>query len=100
MRLTATCLAFVAASIGCEKTSSDKIEALEARLEKLEAAQQRLAEVESFVRPIMAQQKQAEQAEARKEPATDVRFAVDVTGNDFDGPEGAAVTIVEVFDFA
>ena len=100
MRLTATCLALVAASVGCEQASSDKVEALEARIDKLEAAQRRLAEVESFVRPIMAQQKQAAKAEARKEPATDVRFAVDITGNDFDGPEGAAVTIVEAFDFA
>jgi len=93
-------VALVAAVAGCEKADSEKIEALEARIETLEAAQKQLAEVDAFVRPIMKEQEQRAMAEAAKEPAEDVRFAVNVEGNEYDGPEGAAVTVVEAFDFA
>ena len=70
------------------------------RVAKLEAEQAKLKEVADFVRPIMEQQKQAEQQQAASEPDPNARFAVSVSGNAYEGPAGAPVTIIEAFDFA
>ena len=90
---SATCVETCAAS-------EARIAELTERLERLEAAQKRFSEIDGFVRPIMVQQReQADQRDAY-EHDPDARFAVDITGNQFEGPAGAAVTIVEAFDFA
>ena len=72
---------------------SKKVDQLEAKLAKFE-------EVEAFVRPIMDQQQAQEAEQAASEPDPDARFAVTVANNDYDGPAGAPVTIIEAFDFA
>jgi hypothetical protein len=77
-----------------------KVDDLSKRVETLEASNKKMQEVVAFVAPIMEQQKLAEAEEAASEPDPDARFAVDVAGNAYDGPEGAAVTIIEAFDFA
>ena len=95
-------VAALAATGACTKSSasSDEISDLTKRIEKLEAAQKSFSEIDGFVRPIMAQQQnQAAQREAA-EHDPNARFAVDIAGNAFNGPAGAAVTIVEAFDFA
>lgn len=83
-----------------EPSGGDDVRALAERVAKLEESQKRFAEVESFLRPIMAQQKAEADRRAASEPDPETRFAVDVSGNEFDGPAGAAVTIIEAFDFA
>lgn len=93
-------LAVAAACTKKEGPDSAKVKALEARVAKLEAAQKKMGEVEKFIRPIMKQQKAQQAAEAAREPDPNARFAVDISGNDYEGPAGAAVTIVEAFDFA
>jgi protein-disulfide isomerase len=85
----------------CQQAGSDsKLKELTERIEKLEAAQKGFAEIEAFVRPILAQQKQQQEQQAASEPDPNSRFAVDVSGNDMEGPAGAAVTIVKAWDFA
>lgn len=91
------------ASAACTKSegaSDEKLKALSARLDKIEANQKSFAEAEAFLRPIMAQQKAKDDEQAAQEPDPAARFAVDVTGSAYDGPAGAPVTIVEAFDFA
>lgn len=102
MRLRSLFAIGVAASLAaaCQKSDSAKVDELTKRVEKLEAAQKKLAEVESFVRPIMDQQKAQAQQQEAQEPDPDARFAVGIQGNAFDGPAGAPVTIIEAFDFA
>ena len=48
----------------------------------------------------MAEQKAQKERQEAMEPDPEARFAVDITGDSYDGPEGALVTIVEAFDFA
>ncbi|HUH03411.1 MAG TPA: hypothetical protein VML75_15545 [Kofleriaceae bacterium] len=91
------------ASAACTKSdagSNEKLEKLTERVEKLEAEQKSFAEAADFLRPIMAQQQAKEEEQAAREPDPEARFAVDVSGNAYEGPAGAAVTIVEAFDFA
>jgi hypothetical protein len=91
-------LALVAA---CSKSGdSEKVKKLEGRVAKLEEAQKKFAEVEKFLRPIMKQQAAQRAAEEAREPDPNARFAVNIEGDQFDGPADAAVTIVEAFDFA
>lgn len=73
---------------------------LEERVSKLESEVARLQEVERFVRPIMEAQQGEAAEQAAREPDPDAMFAVDVSGNQFEGPADAAVTVVEAFDFA
>ncbi len=87
----------------CTKSDSDasqQIEALQKRVDKLEAAQKKNEEVAAFVGPIMEQQKAEQEQQEAQMPDPDARFAVDVAGNPSSGPAGAPVTIVEAFDFA
>lgn len=102
MKLTLSCMALLLlGAAGCENAGTGKkMEALEARIAKLEAEAGKMDDVAEFVRPIMAQQQAQQDAERRKAPAEDVRFAVSIEGNQFEGPAGAPVTIVEAFDFA
>lgn len=87
----------IAGLAGCKREGDGD---LAQRVTKLESEVQRLQEVETFIRPFMeAQQKEAAEQAAR-EPDPDAMFAVDISGNEFHGPAGAAVTIVEAFDFA
>lgn len=80
----------------CERSGgSDKIDKLEKRVEKLEAAQKQFAEIDQFVRPALERQ----QAEHAKEPDPNVRHAVPVAGSYSNGPADASVTLVEAFDF-
>jgi hypothetical protein len=94
--------ATAAASCTREGSGADegKLEELTERIEKLEKAQAKVDEMESFLRPIMNEQKAKEAEQAAREPDPAARFAVDITGNAYDGPVGAPVTIVEAFDFA
>lgn len=88
---------------GCSKgdwQAEGRAKMLADRVAKLEAEQAKLKEVADFVRPIMEQQKQAAEQQAASEPDPNARFAVSVDGNAYEGPEGAAVTIIEAFDFA
>ena len=101
-------VAALAASSACTKPSGNqagsgdaaKLQELEERIKKLEAAQQGYGEVAEFVRPIMQQQKAEQAARAAREPDPTVRFAVSVEGNEYDGPAKAAVTVIEAWDFA
>jgi len=70
---------------------------LEERVAKLE---EKLGSYAAFLDPIMEQQNQQKQAQAASEPDPNTRFAVSVGASAFDGPAGAAVTIIEAFDFA
>jgi len=103
-RTSAWVLGLLAATaIGCTKADSGnsdgKIKALQARVDKLEAAQKKYDEVAAFVGPIMEQQKQQQEEEEAHEPDPDARFAVDISGDPVDGAAGAAVTVVEAWDF-
>jgi protein-disulfide isomerase len=77
---------------------------VEERLARVEAALAKNAEALEFLAKVYAQQKQQQEAAAREEPADDAMFAVDITDDvklgQVDGPAGAAVTIIKVFDFA
>ena len=96
----ATIVAAGACAKGGESPDSKTLQELTERVEKLEKAQSRFTEIDSFVRPIMAQQKAQEEQREASEPDPAARFAVDIAGNQYDGPANAAVTIVEAWDFA
>lgn len=80
--------------------SAEKLKSIEARIAKLEASEKKVAELDEFLRPIMAQQQAQKDQKEASEPDPDARFAVNIEGNQFDGPANAAVTIVEAWDFA
>ena len=77
---------------------------VEDRLARLEAAYAKNAEALEFLAKVYAQQKQAQDAQEREEPAEDAMFAVDIAedlkAGQVDGPPGAAVTVIKAFDFA
>jgi hypothetical protein len=104
MKVTSLGLLFIVSALaGCGKADKEteaKLKELTDRVAKLEEAQKGLSEVDSFIRPIMEQQKAQQAQQEAAEPDPDARFAVDITGNDFHGPATAAVTIIEAFDFA
>ena len=101
-------LLFASALIaGCQNES--KLDSgggnLEARVKKLEEQNAKYAEALDFLQKVYNQQKQAQEAQQRDEPAPDAMFAVDVKPNIeaglVEGPaSGANVTIVEAWDFA
>lgn len=97
--LTAAALAVGGCSKG-DPQGEARLKALSDKVTKLEAEVAKFKQVEEFVRPIMDQQKAQAAQEAASEPDPNARFAVSVAQNSFDGPAGAAVTIVEAFDFA
>lgn len=86
-----------ALAAACERSggSDKKVDELEKRVAKLEAAQQKFAEIDQFVRPALERQ----QAQQAKEPDPNVRHAVPVAGSYSAGPADASVTLVEAFDF-
>jgi hypothetical protein len=77
---------------------------LEERVAKLEGQLRKYAEPLDFLAKVYAQQKQQQQAQERDEPAPDAIFAVDIAADikagQVEGPMGAAITIVEAWDFA
>lgn len=88
---------------GCQKGDSQaeaRVKLLTERVTKLEAEQEQMKAVADFVRPIMEQQKQAEQQQAASEPDPNARFAVAIEGDAYDGPADAPVTVIKAFDFA
>jgi hypothetical protein len=104
MKVTSLGLLFIVSALaGCQRADGDsqaKLKELTDRVAKLEEAQKGFSEIDSFVRPIMSQQKAQQAQQEASEPDPDARFAVDITGNDAHGPASAPVTIIEAFDFA
>ena len=74
------------------------------RLQKLEQKLARYEEALEFLQKVYDQNKQQQQAQEANEPDPDAMFAVDISGamanNQYEGPAGALVTIVEAWDFA
>jgi protein-disulfide isomerase len=74
------------------------------RVRRLEEENTKNAEAMAFLNKVYGQQKQQEeQQRAQREattPAPDAMFAIDVTGDPFDGPADAPVTLVKAYDFA
>ena len=85
-------------------TKVDRSGPLEERVARLEDTLAKNAEALDFLNKVYAQQKAQQQAQQQSEPAPDAVFAVDVSQNVkaglVEGPAGAAVTIVEAWDFA
>jgi len=98
--VTALSAVLATACAKADGASTAKIKQLEDRIAKLEQGQKKFSEIDGFVRPIMAQQQAQQAQKAAREPDPNARFAVDITGDHYDGPEAAPVTIVEAFDFA
>ena len=69
------------------------------RVKKLEDESAKNAEAMAFLNQVFAQQKQQREAQEATVPAPDAVFAIDVTGDPFDGPAGAPVTLVKAYDF-
>jgi protein-disulfide isomerase len=83
-----------AASTGAE--SGD----LASRVKRLEEENSKNAEAMAFLNQVFAQQKQQREAQEATVAAPDAVFAIDVTGDPYDGPAGAPVTLVKAYDFA
>ena len=85
-------------------TKVDRSGPLEERVARLEDTLAKNAEALDFLNKVYAQQKAQQQAQQQSEPAADAVFAIDVSQNVkaglVEGPAGAAVTIVEAWDFA
>jgi hypothetical protein len=74
---------------------------LEARVKKLEADNAKYKEMLEMIYGNFQQQKKQQEEEEANEAAPDAVFAVDITGNQIEGPaSGAYVTIIEAWDFA
>lgn len=100
-RIYLIALLAAAAPGACQKSGSDQqVKELSERVAKLEDQSKKFAEVDEFVRPIMQQQKQQQARQAANEPDPNTVFAVPIAGDASNGPAGAAVTVVEAFDFA
>jgi hypothetical protein len=98
---------FLAASLlaatACDKGGGDpaKVSALEARVAKLEADAKKYGPMLSQIKTNFDRQAAQQEEEEGNEPAEDAVFAVDITGNQIEGPaSGAYVTIIEAWDFA
>jgi hypothetical protein len=111
--------ALIPAATACDKGGGDdgkKIKALEERLAKfensasapaLEARLKKLEEENAKYRDMLAQikvqfdrQAAQQKEEEENEPAEDAVFAVDISGNEVEGPKsGALVTIIEAWDY-
>ena len=85
-------------------TKVDRSGSLEERVARIEDTLSKNAEALDFLNKVYAQQKAQQQAQQQSEPAPDAVFAVDVSQSVkaglVEGPAGAAVTIVEAWDFA
>jgi protein-disulfide isomerase len=101
--------ALAAALFGCQKDSrpagnAGNNDELSKRVKALEDINTKNAEAMAFLTQVHGQQKQQqEQQNAQREattPAPDAVFAIDVTGDPFDGPADAPVTLVKAYDFA
>jgi len=90
----------------CDKGgATGDVKALEARVAKLEAEEKKYHDMLAMIKTNIDdnQKKQAAQQaeEEANAPAEDAVFAVDITGNQIEGPaSGAYVTIIEAWDFA
>ncbi len=74
---------------------------MSARLAKLEETVGTRGEALAFLDKVYQQQKAPAAAEVARERAPDAVFAVNIDGNQIDGPtSGAYVTIIEAWDFA
>jgi len=77
---------------------------VEARLRRLEDNFAKYAEALDFLGKVYAQQKAQQQQQEAQEPDPTAVFAVNIADNlklgMVEGPSGAAVTIVEAWDFA
>jgi hypothetical protein len=81
----------------CSKDSGD----LEGRVKKLEQDNAKYREMLEMIHTNFQQQKKQQEEEEMGEAAPDARFAVDIAGNQIEGPaSGAYVTIIEAWDFA
>jgi hypothetical protein len=110
--LAAALLATSFGSLGCQQQPSKldgmkSVEGgaasgdLESRVARLEATNAKYAEALNFLQQVYGQQKAQQQAQEDQEPAPDAIFAVDIQGDQVEGPkEGGLVTIVEAWDFA
>jgi hypothetical protein len=78
-----------------------KVSALEARVAKLEADAKKYGPMLAQIKTQFDRQAAEKQEEEDSQPAPDAVFAVDITGNQIEGPaSGAYVTIIEAWDFA
>ncbi len=126
MKRLATVAALLLISTGCENAKShlDTVKAaptaekpaaapsapadhsgdVEARLRRLEDTYAKNAEALDFLNKVYAQQKQQQQQQEAQDPDPTAVFAVNIADNVklgmVEGPSGAAVTIVEAWDFA
>ena len=100
-RIYLIALLAAAAPGACQKSGNDpQVKELSARVAKLEEQNKQFAEIDKFIRPIMKQQQEQADRQAANEPDPNTVFAVPVDGDASNGPAGAAVTIIEAFDFA
>lgn len=85
-------------------TKVDRSGPLEERVARIEDTLAKNAEALDFLNKVYSQQKAQQQAQQQSEPAPDAMFAVDISQNVkaglVEGPPGAAITIVEAWDFA
>jgi hypothetical protein len=89
-------VALLTAALGCGSDSS-----LEGRVKKLEADNAKYKEMLEMIHGQFQAQKKQQEEEEMNEAAPDARFAVDIKGNQIEGPaSGAYVTIIEAWDFA
>jgi hypothetical protein len=102
LRNLLTVLAAVAFASACTKENTGGASAgLEARVKKLEADSSKYKEMLEMIHQNFEQQKQQQQGEADSQAADDAVFAVDITGNQIEGPaSGTYVTVIEAWDFA
>lgn len=96
---------FLAASVlaaACDKGGdSGKVSALEARVAKLEADAKKFGPMLTQIKTNFDRQAAQQKEEEENEPADDAVFAVNIKGNQIEGPaSGAYVTIIEAWDFA
>jgi hypothetical protein len=81
-----------------EKTET--VPALQARITKLEEEAAKYREMLAAIKVQYDRQAAQQKAEEENDPAEDAVFAVDITGNEVEGPKaGALVTIIEAWDF-
>jgi hypothetical protein len=73
--------------------------ALEARIKKLEDDNAKYKDMLAAIKVNWDKQAAQQKEEEDNEPADDATFAVDVTGNEIEGPKTALVTIIEAWDF-
>jgi hypothetical protein len=82
----------------------DRSGTVEQQLARLQDVYDANAEAMAFLNGVYAQQKAQQAAQDQETAAPDAMFAVDISeqvkAGQVDGPAGAAITIVEAWDFA